>query len=428
MSRSTTKNTTTRRVIVMQVNLAFLRPKYLKILTLGLLFFASSLLLQSAAFAATGEEHTINPVPDTPEWHVYITKSEHWKALDSAIIAAEVKALGLSEAKLPEHAKEFGFEPKQTDEWFKSAEGERIMAIILSFQTPSGGWSKRTDMAKNLRKKGEAFGVEKDYIPTFDNNATNTQLQLLAQAYTVTHKKIYAQAFERGLQLILDAQYPNGGWPQNYPLVGGYHDQITYNDNLIKNLMELLYDVNLGKKEFSFVQKKLRAQALASFNKGLECIKKTQVVTNNQLTVWGAQHDRITLVSTKARNFEMASLSSAESAYLLDFLMDLDALDAELIRTIHAAAKWLDDNKITGKRWVRDELTLQDDPKAAPMWARFYEIGTNKPIFGDRDSTVHYAIGEISEERRKGYGWYNNVGNKVLDKYKRWAEQHPLKN
>jgi PelA/Pel-15E family pectate lyase len=428
MSQSTTKNTTTRRVIVMRVNLAFLRSKYLKTLTSGLLFFASGFLLQSTAFAATGEEHTINPLPDTPEWHAYIIKSEHWKALDNAAIATEVKALGLSEAKLPDHANEFGFEPKQADEWFKTTEGERVMAIILSYQTPSGGWSKRTDMTKHLRQKGEAFGVEKDYIPTFDNNATSTQLQLLAKAYSVTHKKIYSQAFERGLQLILDAQYPNGGWPQNYPLVGGYHDQITYNDNLIKNLMELLYSVNLGKNEFAFVPQNLRTQALASFNKGLECIKKTQVITNGQLTVWGAQHDRITLAPTKARNFEMTSLSSAESAYLLDFLMDLNTQDTELIRTVHAAAKWVDDNKISGKRWVRDELTLRDDTSAAPMWARFYEIGTNKPIFGDRDSTVHYAIGEISEERRKGYGWYNNVGNKVLEKYKRWAVQHPITN
>lgn len=406
----------------MQVNLVFLHPENLKYVLLSLL------LLGNFSLAATGEERTANPVPDTPEWHAYIAKSTHWQMLDSKAIAAEVSVLGLTAAKLPEHAKEFGFDPKPTDEWFKSAEGERVMAIILSYQTPSGGWSKRTDMTKNLRQKGEAFGVEKDYIPTFDNNSTSTQLQLLARAYSITHKKNYAQAFERGVQLILDAQYPNGGWPQNYPLVGGYHDHITYNDNLIKNLMELLQDICLGKDEFAFAPKKLRAKALVSFNKGLECIKKTQVVTNGQRTVWGAQHDRVSLASTKARNFEMTSLASAESASLLELLMRVEKPDAELIQTIHAGAKWLDENKITGQRWSRNDLNLQADPSAAPIWARFYEIGTNKPIFGDRDSTVHYAIGEISEERRKGYGWYVGTGNKVLEKYKSWAEKYPLKN
>jgi PelA/Pel-15E family pectate lyase len=402
------------------INLAFLRPKYLQHIASGLL------LLCSASFAATGEERTQNPIPDSPEWRAYIAKSEHWKMLDTAAISAEVKALGLSEATLPEHTKEFGFEPKQTDEWFKSKEGERIMAIILSFQTPSGGWSKRTDMSKKQRQKGEAFGVEKDYIPTFDNNATSTQLQLLAKAYSVTHKKIYAQAFERGLQLIVDAQYPNGGWPQNYPVVGGYHDHITYNDNLIKNLMALLYSVTTGKNEFSFVPQNMRIKALTSFNKGLECIKKTQVVTNGQLSIWGAQHDRVTLASTRARNFEMTSLASSESIALVDFLMSIEKPDAETIRSIHAAVKWLDENKIIGQRWEHKEAKPLADVNAPPMWARFYEIGTNKPIFGDRDTSVHYNLSEISEERRNGYGWYTTAGNKVLAKYQVWAKMHPL--
>jgi len=402
------------------INLAFLRPQNLRLFASGFIW------LCSAAYAATGEEHTLNPLPDTPEWRVYIAKSEHWKALDKAAIASELKALKLPKATLPEHTAKFGFEPKQNDEWFKSAEGERIMAIILSFQTPSGGWSKRTDMGKNPRQKGEAFGVEENYIPTFDNNATSTQLQLLAQAYTVTQKKVYRDAFERGVHIIVDSQYPNGGWPQTYPLVSGYHDQITYNDNVTKNLIELLYNISQGKDKFAFAPKKLRAQAQTSFAKGLNCIKKTQVVVAGQPTIWGAQHDRITLAATKARNFEMTSLSSSESASLMIFLMALEKPDAETIKSIHAAAKWFNDNKMIGQRWEQNDVAPQADPSAPPMWARFYEIGTNKPIFGDRDSSIHYALGEISEERRKGYGWYNTLGNKALAKYQTWAEKYPL--
>lgn len=405
----------------MSINLHFLPLAKLKIMLSGLIF------LSTAALAATGEELSKNPMPDGPAWRTYSAKSEQWRALDKAALAAEIKALGISEAKLPEHAKEFGFEPKQADEWFKSAEGERIMNIILSFQTPSGGWSKRTDMSKNVRQKGDAFGVEENYIPTFDNNATSTQLQLLAQAYTVTKKKVYLDAFERGMQLIVDAQYPNGGWPQNYPIVGGYHDHITYNDNLMKQLMELLYNVSTGKNEFAFTSKKLRKQTQTSFDKGLECIKKTQVVTSGELTIWGAQHDRITLASTNARKFEMTSLASQESAYLLLFLMELDNPDKQTVQAIHAGIKWFDKNKLVGQKWSREDIKLQQVPSAPPMWARFYEIGTNKPIFGDRDGSVHYDVSEISEERRKGYAWYGTTGNKVLNKYQTWAEKHPLK-
>jgi len=384
-------------------------------------------LLSTTLFAATGEETRKNAMPDSAEWRAYNVKSEHWKALDKAAIAAERKALGISEVKLPAYTKEFGFEPKQADDWFKSAEGERIMGIILSFQTPSGGWSKRTDMGKNARQPGEAFGVEENYIPTFDNNATNTQLQLLAQAYSVTGKKVYLNAFERGVQLIVDAQYPNGGWPQNYPIVGGYHDHITYNDNLIKQLMELLYEISLGKNEFAFVTKKMRKQAQATYEKGLECIKKTQVETNGQLTIWGAQHDRLTLAPTKARNFEMVSLSSTESAHLMSFLMDLDKPDADTIKAVHAAAKWFQENRILGQRWSRTDFALQADPEAPAMWSRFYEMGTNKPIFGDRDSSIYYSVAQVSEERRKGYAWYSTAPNKIFEKYQSWAQQYPLK-
>jgi PelA/Pel-15E family pectate lyase len=405
----------------MVFNVIFLRPKNLKYFLFGFISLCIS------TYAASGEERTKNPFPDTSEWRTYIAKSERWKALDTAIIARELKAFGLDKAKLPEHTNKFGFETKNSDEWFKSDEGERIMSIVLSFQTPSGGWSKRTNMAKNPREKGQAFGVEADYIPTFDNDATSTQLRLLAQAHTVTHKRAYADAFERGVKLILDAQYPTGGWPQNYPLVGGYHDQITYNDNLMTDLLELLYDISLAKNEFAFTSKKIREQARLSFVKGLECVKKTQVLVNGQLTIWGAQHDRITLAPTNARNFEMTSLASAESAWLINFLMDVDTPDAEIIKSVHAAAKWLNENKITGQRWSQNDVAPRADVKALPMWARFYEIGTNKPLFGDRDSSIHYAVNEISEERRKGYAWYNTVGNKVLEKYKAWAEKYPLK-
>ncbi|MBC7644959.1 MAG: signal peptidase I, partial [Thermoleophilia bacterium] len=43
----------------------------------------------------------------------------------------------------------------------------------------------------------------------------------------------------------LPAEFPPGGWPQVYPLEGGYHDAITYNDNALANVTDLLEDVAL---------------------------------------------------------------------------------------------------------------------------------------------------------------------------------------
>lgn len=388
--------------------------RLLRALTALLVFFSTTLLATES-----------NPIPDSPEWKSYYKKSTHWHEVDTTALANELKKLRLGQPDKPTATTRLGFEPQEDASWFTSHEGTEILTAILSFQTPSGGWSKRTDMSKP-RQPGQAFGVEEEYIPTFDNDATSFQLQLLARAYSITKNQIYKRAFARGLQLILDAQYPNGGWPQNYPLVGGYHDHITYNDNLMRNLLVLLKQIDDGKGDYAFTTQQQRKAARNSLVKGVDCIVKTQVTVDGKLTIWGAQHNRITLAAAKARNFEMVSLATSESVALVQFLMSLEQPDARVLAAVHAAAAWINANKITGKRWDRNLADVIDDASAPPLWARFYEIGTNRPLFGDRDNSVHYRLAEISEERRKGYSWYNTAGNKMLENYQRWALSHPI--
>jgi PelA/Pel-15E family pectate lyase len=358
------------------------------------------------------------------EWQTYITRSQELRKLDQQQLRKEMKRRGLKEPLLPAYTKEFGFETEQPLEWFTSTEGKAIMEAILSLQTPTGGWSKRTDMTKK-RKPGMAFGNEKNYIPTFDNDATSKQLTLLAKAYTATGDKAYQDAFARGLTLIFNAQYPNGGWPQNYPLVGGYHNYITYNDSLMVNLMFLLRDVANGEGNYAFVGKEQRALAQRSLDKAIQCALNTQVLINGQPTVWGAQHDPITLMPAQARAYEMASLTSAESVWMVEFFMGLENPSADVINAVHGAAAWYEATKITGKTWVRGEAELKDDANAPALWSRFYELGTNKPIFGDRDGSVHYEIGKVSKERREGYAWYTTSPAKVLKHYAKWAKKYP---
>ena len=61
-----------------------------------------------------------------------------------------------------------------------------------------------------------------------------------------------------------------------------------------------------------------------------------------------------------------------------------------------------------------DDKVVVQDPNASPLWARFYELGTELPLFSDRDSSVHYNVAEISQERRTGYAWYGNWGKNVV--------------
>lgn len=359
-------------------------------------------------------------------WETYYTTSRTMHEKDERFLADELKKINKAAADQPAHTKEFGFNINQADEWFASAEGKRVMENILSFQTPSGGWSKRTDMGQSPRKPGQAFGTEAEYIPTFDNGATSTQLHLLAKAWQATKDQRYADAFTRGLSLILVAQYPNGGWPQSFPLRGGYHDHITYNDALMRDLMQLLLNVSLAKNEFSFATNAQQQAASESLQRALDCVLKTQVISSNTLTIWGAQYDAKTLQPAKARAYEMASLASSESVAILDFLMNLENPAPAIVKSVHGAAHWYEQHKIAGKSWVRGAAQLTDDKNAAPFWSRFYEIGTNKPIFGDRDNSIFYDVGKVSEERRRGYAWYTTAPNEVLKKYAVWAKRNPL--
>lgn len=401
----------------------------LTIALLGSCYLAPALAAQAnqqTTQQSTEQSASATSISDEAAWKNYYATSKKVHQADQDFLAAELKKIGQKKPTLPEHTKDFGFDVKKVNaDWFNSAEGKRVMDIILSFQTPSGGWSKRTDMAKAPRKAGQAFGVEKGYIPTFDNGATSTQLMLLAQAHQATGDKRYSDAFGRGLQLILTAQYPNGGWPQNFPLTGGYHDHITYNDKLMHDLMVVLYKTSQAKNEFSFITPEQQAAATASLARALDCVLKSQVVVNGKLTIWGAQHDVKTLQPTKARAFEMASLTTAESSYMVNFMMNLKNPSNDVVQSVHAAIAWYEQNKIVGKSWTRGDGALKDDKNAKPLWARFYEIGTNKPVFGDRDDTVYYDLAKVSEERRSGYAWYVTDPEKVLKKYADWVKKHP---
>jgi PelA/Pel-15E family pectate lyase len=89
---------------------------------------------------------------------------------------------------------------------------------------------------------------------------------------------------------------------------------------------------------------------------------------------------------------------------------------------------WFPARAFHGVTWNRDANTgtgLVPTPGAPDLWARFYEVGTGKAIFGDRDQSIHYAVSEISSERRHGYGWFQIAGTAALEAYRKWRETVP---
>jgi PelA/Pel-15E family pectate lyase len=293
---------------------------------------------------------------------------------------------------------------------------------VLSYQLECGGWPKNTDMTRSPCPPEEKQKLERDRAATFDNGATHRQMRMMAAAYGELKHERFRESFLRGLDYILEAQYPNGGWPQRYPLRGGYSEHITFNDGAMIGLMEVLRDA----AEFSFVDDERREKARRAYQRGIECILKCQIIVNGRRTVWCAQHDAKTLEPRPARSYEKESLSGAESTGIVLFLMKLEKPSPEVRRAINGACAWFERSKLTGIRQVSQDgdKVIVPDPDAPPLWARFYDIKTNRPIFCGRDGVIKYKLSEIEKERRTGYAWYGGWGAKVLDAWPEWRQRH----
>ncbi len=321
----------------------------------------------------------------------------------------------------------------QPKPWYGSNEAIRIANNMLLFQKDNGGWFKNIDMSvaldeeqkKRLREEqSEVVGT------TIDNDATFIQTEFLARVYQETLESRFAVGVLNALDYLLEAQYDNGGWPQYYPIREGYWAEITFNDGAMIQAMETLKEVTEANFPYDFVDENRRERAQNAIDKGLEMILASQIEVDGKLTAWCAQHDREDLSPAKGRAYELPSISGGESVGVVRYLMGLKDPDDRVVKAIESAVEWFEEVKIEGKKVVRkenpslhrghDRLVVEDED-AGPLWARFYEIGTNRPMFVGRDGVVRYELSEIEHERRVGYSYLGNYAEKLLEvHYPKW--------
>lgn len=320
---------------------------------------------------------------------------------------------------------------RQSAQWYGSEEAIRIADNVLLYQNENGGWGKNINMAPVLDDSAKAKVIEetKTVHTTIDNGATITQLNYLARVYQATHTERFKDSALRGIDYLLNAQYENGGWPQFYPIRKGYYQHITYNDGAMIGAMEILRDIAQEKERYTFIDQPRRNRAATAIQKGLNMILQTQITVNGKLTAWCAQHDRETLLPAKARAYELPSISGGESAGIVMYLMEIDNPDDRVIQAVESAVAWYKRSKITGVALVEKkdaslkkgyDRVVVKDPEASPLWGRFYEIETNRPIFVGRDGVIKYSLAEIEYERRVGYSYIRDYGSKLLAAYPAW--------
>ena len=332
----------------------------------------------------------------------------------------------------------------QRPEFYFGDEAVRIADNVLLYQHENGGWLKGIDMAAVLSEEDKAALLrdKNKGNSTIDNGATHTQIRYLAKVFSGTRLERFKQGFLKGVDYLLDAQYDNGGWPQRYPLLSGYSRRITFNDNAMIGVMSLLRDIAEKRSDYTFVDEGRRGKAKEAVLKGVECTLKCQIVVDGKRTAWCQQHDEKSFEPKSARSYEKISICGSESVGIVRFLMSIDNPNKEIIDSIQSAVAWFDHVKLTGIRQVNkpddsergNDKVIIKDATAPPIWARFYEIGTNRPIFCGRDGKIKYTMAEIEHERRTGYSWYGRGPADLLDKdypawQKKWApRKNVLKN
>jgi PelA/Pel-15E family pectate lyase len=315
--------------------------------------------------------------------------------------------------------------------FYGTEEAKRIAETVLIYQHANGGWPKNYDWKKELSDTDKKRLLEEKKRPedtTFDNAATHSEIRFLDKMFQATKNPSYKEAALKGLHFILRSQYPNGGFAQFPCRTKGYYIHVTYNDGAMIGVLEVLRQIQEGKLLADIADDAIRTTCGQAVQKGIGCILKSQIRVEGKPALWCAQHDKETLAPVIARSYELPSFSGSESVGIVRFLMSLEKPSPEIVASIEGAVAFFEQLKLKGIRVESKRLpdgtsdaVVVDDPHARPMWARFYDLKTLKPIFCSRDGVPREKLSDISFERRNGYSWLGYYAASLLERdYPAW--------
>jgi PelA/Pel-15E family pectate lyase len=107
--------------------------------------------------------------------------------------------------------------------------------------------------------------------------------------------------------------------------------------------------------------------------------------------------------------------------------MSIQHPSKQIQAAIRDGVAWYRQAQISGIRVVRadGDQVVVSDLAAPPLWARYYDLKTDKPVFMGRDSIPREKLADIEKERRGGYAWYGAWGTPVLQAFQQWQRANP---
>ncbi len=345
----------------------------------------------------------------------------------------------ISLAPFKDNAKHYRDQSDRSDyARYDEREITKIADNVLLYQRSNGGWPPNWDPQRILSsdevQKVEVERSKED--ASFDNRSSYTHLAYLAAVYEQTRDPKYAEGCLRGLDYVFHAQYPNGGFPHSFPRTDDYRPHITVMDDVMPGVLATLRRAAGGRPPFGWLASDVRARAEQALQNGDACLLKLQVVVAGEPTVWAGQYDEQTLQPTQGRSFELPSLVSSESVKVVEYLMSIEPPPPpQVVRAVQGAVHWFERSAIKGivvQEFPADSVRYEHhtsktdkrvvaDANAPPIWARFYEIDTNRPFMANRDGIKVFELAQVQRERRTGYSWYGYWPADLLgDEYPRW--------
>ena len=283
------------------------------------------------------------------------------------------------------------------DAYYLDAAKETAIALVKG-QLVSGGWDYRIQFDPTKRS-ATAFRVDSPpglhNVSTLDDNTTQSALTFLIKVDVAADKKMpeVRDAIDYGLARLIEAQYPNGAWPQrfdgppdpakfpvvkaNYPETWDraytqrdYRHDYTFNDGGIEDCIDLFL---LAHKTYGDARYRDAALRAGDF------ILLAQMP--DPQPGWAQQYNA-EMQPAWARKFEPPAICGGESQGVMKTLIAL----------YHA----------TGEQRYLEPL-----PRALAYYkssvlpngglARFYELKTNKPLYFTKDYILTYESNDLPD-------------------------------
>ena len=314
---------------------------------------------------------------------------------------------------------------------------------LVRGQLCSGGWAYiiEFDAAKrpdhDYRADGGCAGRAPREYTTLDDNVSQAAARLLMRvdrALEFKDAEIHEAALA-ALDGLLEAQYPNGAWPQRFvalPEMSGrpvldasypeswsrdwpdldYRDYYTLNDNTLADVIDAYLEAYRIYDDSRYLE---------AAKRGGEFCLRAQMP--DPQPAWAQQYD-LDMHPAWARQFEPPSITGGESQSVMRILLTLfrETGERRFLEPIPHAVAYL---KASALETGADAPPRQRRacPPGSRCLARFYELRTNKPLYITKGDMIRAAgLGSL---RPNGYE-LSYSGHNSITHYGMWSNGDDL--